>query len=109
MSWTGTGQVHQGLLINTRGTIMWKFAILAGSILSFLSTDALAVSRAVRKACRSDYLSFCAQHEVGSSALRSCMKRNRYKLSDGCTNALLESGEVAKERKRDKKFMAKPN
>jgi hypothetical protein len=99
----------EGLIINTRGIIMWKFAVLAGSILSFLSTDALAVSRAVRKACRSDYLSYCAQHEVGSSALRSCMKSNRYKLSDGCTNALLASGEVARERKRDKKFLAKPN
>jgi hypothetical protein len=88
---------------------MWKFAVLAGSILSFLSTDVFAVSRTVRKACREDYFSFCNQHEVGSSALRSCMKKNRYKLSDGCTNALLASGEVAKERKRDKKFLAKPN
>jgi hypothetical protein len=96
-------------MINTGGTAMWKFAILAGSILSFLSTDAFAVSRTVRKACREDYFAFCAQHEVGSSALRSCMKKNRYKLSDRCTNALLESGEVARERKRDKKFMAKPN
>ena len=73
---------------------MWKLAVLAGAIVSFAATDALAVSRAVRKACRADYLSFCSQHEVGSSALRGCMKKNRYKLSDGCTNALLESGEV---------------
>lgn len=88
---------------------MWKLAVLAGALGSFAATDALAVSRVVRKACRQDYFAFCSQHKVGSSGLRTCMKKNRYKLSDGCTNALLESGEVAKERKRDRKFMAKPN
>ena len=31
---------------------MWKLALLAGSVLSFAATDALAVSRSVRKACR---------------------------------------------------------
>jgi hypothetical protein len=88
---------------------MWKLALLAGSVLSFAATDAFAVSRAVKKACREDYFAYCAQHQVGTLGLRSCMKRNRYKLSDRCTNALLQSGEVANERRRDKKFLAKPN
>ena len=59
-------------------------------------THAAAVSSDVRNACMSDYFSYCSQHEVGSQALRACMRNNGAKLSTGCVNALVSSGEVSK-------------
>lgn len=59
-------------------------------------TQAAAVSSDVRNACMSDYFSYCSQHEVGSQALRACMRNNGPKLSTGCVNALVSSGEVSK-------------
>jgi hypothetical protein len=58
------------------------------------ATDAMAVSKRVKDACRSDYRAYCSAHEVGSEALRSCMRSVKHKLSKRCRNALVESGEA---------------
>ncbi|MGQ0673984.1 MAG: cysteine rich repeat-containing protein [Hyphomicrobium sp.] len=71
--------------------IALAFAALAGSTL-----NAMAVSPQVRVACRSDYFAFCSAHAVGSPALRKCMMSNASRLSQGCKNALVASGEAGK-------------
>ena len=64
-------------------------------IISFLSSQsASAYSEHVRNACKSDYLTFCNEHELGSESLRACMRKAGPKLAKECVNALLESGEV---------------
>ena len=59
-------------------------ALLVGGALISQVTQAAAVSPAVRVACLSDYLTNCSAHSVGS------------RLSKGCINALVASGEVSK-------------
>ena len=53
-------------------------------------------SKAVQKSCKADYKKFCGDYGLETSALRSCMDRNGEKLSNGCVNALVASGEVSK-------------
>lgn len=60
------------------------------------TTHAFAVSEPVKQACRDDYFSFCSQHEVGSDALRNCMRASRKQLSKVCVTALAKSGEASK-------------
>jgi hypothetical protein len=60
------------------------------------SSAASAVSLAVKRACMSDYFSYCSQHAVGSSALRRCMRNAGPRLSKRCVNALISAGEVSK-------------
>jgi hypothetical protein len=43
----------------------------------------------------SDYFSYCSQHEVGSQALRQCMRQAGPKLSKRCIGALVAAGEVS--------------
>lgn len=57
--------------------------------------NASAVSLAVKRACMSDYFSYCSQHAVGSPGLRSCMRAAGPRLSRGCINALVNAGEVS--------------
>jgi hypothetical protein len=54
------------------------------------------VSLAVKRACMSDYFSYCSQHAVGSAALRRCMRNAGPRLSKRCVNALISAGEVSK-------------
>ena len=56
--------------------------------------DAAAVSKRVKDACRSDYRAFCSAHDVGSDALRGCMRSVKHKLSSRCRKALVEEGEA---------------
>lgn len=80
------------MLLRIRPGLMLAFAAI--SPLVFGSSDAGAVSREVRQACRQDYFDFCNRFEVGSPALRQCMRRNKRRLSDGCVSALVASGEA---------------
>ena len=75
---------------------MIKVAVAALS-LSLLAQDASAYSQAVRHACRGDYYTYCNTHEVGSPGLRKCMRKVGRGLSEPCKQALVTSGEVAKE------------
>ena len=53
------------------------------------------VSEKVRKICRDDYFAHCNGHEVGSEALRECMRKAGDKLSPSCVDALVEAGEIS--------------
>lgn len=72
------------------------FAIATAALVGQSST-ASAVSLAVKRACMSDYFSYCSQHAVGSQSLRRCMRNAGPRLSKSCVNALIAAGEVSKE------------
>jgi hypothetical protein len=80
-----------------------KYATIRGALTTALVFGALAVttsqagavSTAVKFACMSDYFSYCSQHEVGSQELRQCMRQAGPKLSKRCVSALVAAGEVA--------------
>lgn len=61
-----------------------------------VSTQAGAVSLAVKMACAKDYYAHCSQHAVGSPGVRKCMRAVGAGLSRGCINALIAAGEVSK-------------
>jgi hypothetical protein len=56
--------------------------------------QALAVSEAVKVACKPDYVAYCNNMVVGSPELRACMKANALKLSKPCLQALVDNKEV---------------
>ena len=89
-------------------------AIVVGAV-TFQADRAAAVSAAVRHACMSDYFAYCSQHDVGSQALRKCMRSAGPKLSKPCVSALVAAGEVgetkvaqAKIERRSAKARRKP-
>ena len=55
------------------------------------------ITHRIKTACKNDYFAHCSQHAVGSSSLRSCMKRSQNLLSKTCLKALVDDGEVSKE------------
>lgn len=69
------------------------------------STQASAVSFAVKIACASDYYSYCSQHAPGTKATRQCMRANGSKLSKRCVNALVSAGLVSSKYVMKKKAM----
>lgn len=82
----------------TKAFTQWTVAGLGGmavvlAVLASSSIEALAVSKEVRRACRSDYFAHCSMHSVGSPALRQCMRAVGKNLSRGCIDALIAAGE----------------
>lgn len=73
---------------------------LAGALtltsMALATHHAHAFSDEVRNACMSDYFAYCSAHDPESSKLRQCMRAAGSKLSTGCINALVSSGEVGK-------------
>jgi len=69
-------------------------ALVVGA--TFFSSDAGAVSPAVRSACTDDFLAYCGQHNPDSRAARACMRAHGPSLSKVCLNALIAAGEVSK-------------
>ncbi len=61
------------------------------------AADARAVTDRVKDACREDYYAYCAAYEVGSEALRSCMRAAQGRLSHACAKAIADSGEATPE------------
>lgn len=59
-----------------------------------------AASARVERACKSDYLQFCPAYEVGSAGLRSCMRQAGKRLSPRCIDALRDSGEIPRNKRR---------
>jgi hypothetical protein len=59
-------------------------------------TAVLAVSERVKRACQSDYYTFCSEHAVDSPSLRFCMRRAQARLSQACVKELARSNEVTK-------------
>lgn len=76
---------------------MPRLAILAAMFFALSTTESLAVSKAVRDGCISDYAAYCSQFEVKSPAVRKCMRAHRHQLSDSCIHALGNSDEVTAE------------
>jgi hypothetical protein len=74
--------------------------LIASLILAFLSGTAEAktyhYSKQVQRACVNDYKRHCGEYGVETSALRTCMKRVGKRLSKGCVNALVASGQVSR-------------
>jgi adenylate kinase len=58
------------------------------------TTPAFAVSEAVKRACKNDYVAHCNNMIVGSPELRGCMRNSASKLSKGCIQALVDNKEV---------------
>ena len=88
---------------NSKETDMQKVAILAAVTLALSASSALAVSEAVRRACSADYASYCSNYKVGTSALKSCMKKHSHMLTEDCIKALGHSSEVTQQDIRDYK------
>jgi hypothetical protein len=77
----------------------YRSALAAAVVLSALAlpkAHAFAFSDSVMDACASDYLTYCSSYDVDSPKVRSCMRSVGTKLSQGCINALVASGEVSK-------------
>ena len=64
--------------------------------LALLATQAFAYSDAVTSACTGDYLTYCSSYDENSAKGEQCMRTVGAKLSQGCVNALVASGEVSK-------------
>jgi hypothetical protein len=64
--------------------------------LALLTTQAFAYSEAVTSACTDDYLTYCSAYDENSTQGQRCMRAVGAKLSQGCINALVASGEVSK-------------
>ena len=64
--------------------------------LALLATQAFAYSEAVTSACTDDYLTYCSAYDENSAQGQRCMRAVEAKLSQGCINALVASGEVSK-------------
>jgi hypothetical protein len=60
------------------------------------STQAGAVSLAVKMACASDYYAHCSQFAPDSPQTRQCMRSVGRNLSPGCLSALVAAGEAPK-------------
>jgi hypothetical protein len=71
------------------------FLIAVLLLLAVSGYEAAAVSKRVKDACRADYRAYCSAHEVGSEALRSCMRSVKHKLSKRCVRVLAEEGEAS--------------
>jgi hypothetical protein len=71
-------------------------AAVALSVLVLPNAQAFALSGSVINACTSDYLTYCSSYDIDSSQVRKCMRSVGIKLSQGCINALVASGEVSK-------------
>lgn len=64
------------------------------------SAPAEAVSARVKKACVGDYKRLCPAYKVGSTKLRACMEARQAEISSRCVDALIDSGEVDRSRRK---------
>lgn len=72
-------------------------AIAVGvAVLAFPGAQAFAYSSSVISACTDDYLAYCGSYDEDSSKGAQCMRAAGSKLSKGCIDALVASGEVSK-------------
>jgi hypothetical protein len=78
-------------------------AAAGGLVGLLLATQAFAYSEAVISACTDDYLTYCSAYDENSAQGERCMRAVGAKLSQGCVNALVASGEVSKSARRTKR------
>jgi hypothetical protein len=79
---------------NITRSVVTAALVLGATIVS--TSQAGAVSLAVKLACASDYYAHCSAHPVGSPGVRQCMRAVGPNLSMGCISALIKAGEVSK-------------
>jgi hypothetical protein len=82
------------MIASSKWVTLAAAACLAG--LAVLATPAFAYSEAVTSACTGDYLTYCGSYDENSAKGAQCMRAVGAKLSQGCVNALVASGEVSK-------------
>jgi hypothetical protein len=83
----------------TSVSLVFRSALFLALLLGILicsAPQAGAVSSAVKYACMADYFAYCSAYDVGSTALRQCMRNAGSKLSKRCISALVTAGEVSK-------------
>jgi len=82
------------MIATSKRAILAAAAGLAG--LAPLAPQASAYSEAVTNACTGDYLTYCGSYDENSAKGQQCMRAVGAKLSQGCINALVASGEASK-------------
>jgi hypothetical protein len=76
-----------------------KIALAAAGglvVLALHATQAFAYSEAVINACTDDYVAHCSAYDENSAQGERCMRAVAGKLSQGCVNALVASGDAPK-------------
>jgi len=74
-------------------------SLVVAALFAALSYPAAAqYSAAVKGACKRDYKRFCGVFDVNDPGLRRCMDKAGRSLSLVCVKALVNSGDVTKER-----------
>ncbi len=72
--------------------------LIAGGVFIALTVvaawPASAVSQRVMNACKADYFRFCASYAPDTAELKTCMSQVGKRLSPGCKDALVASGEI---------------
>ncbi len=59
------------------------------------ATEAKAVPRRVRRACKNDFKRLCRRYKIGTAKMRNCMRANGSQISWGCYEALDDYGYVS--------------
>jgi len=72
----------------------------AASLAALMAAGAseAAYSKRVEAACKGDYKRLCPNYKAGSLQLRACMEAKAAQISSGCIDALIDSGEVNRQR-----------
>ena len=79
------------------GRILPSF-IFAALLMAMVVPAAAQYSAAVKGVCKRDYKRFCAAYAVDDPGLRRCMDKAGRSLSKTCVKALVNSGDISKER-----------
>ena len=74
------------------------FALIAGLAVIAPAPAAAVITGHVKKACKGDYKRLCPGYKIGSTQLRACMEAKQSDISWGCVQALIDSGEVDKQK-----------
>ena len=75
-------------------------AVACGLVILLPASADAAITAHVKKACASDYKRLCPKYKVGSTQLRACMEAKQFEISSRCVEALIDSGEVDRSRRR---------
>lgn len=73
-----------------------KILALAAGLTLLASSAHAVVTERLKRACRDEYLTYCSAYEVGSPALKKCMRKSQHAFSDRCLRELVAAGEASK-------------
>jgi hypothetical protein len=90
---------HEEAPHRCRSALVLALAGAAGLALALTAGNGeAAFSKRVEAACKGDYKRLCPTYKAGSLQLRACMEAKAAQISSGCIDALIDSGEVNKQR-----------